>query len=858
MSELGIQNTDFRFEPDLGVLAIVLRRLRVFLSWLVVVFLVLFGIYGMLVLLSFSPQSGYSLNVFYGSLFADMFLFYIWRNKKTGGKIRKGRLLKSDDKIEASSFLDNSARMALENAWIFCKRKKYNSLRPIHLFSVSLKNKEFKKILKRLNCKPKDVVEKTKSILKKASFFPKTKKKSGVFGPKMSLDFKQIFFDAYLFSLKKEKRRVGFLDILWAISRQKNLVGIIFDEFGVSPEEIERVVEWARIEEEIKKREKMFFWKRFFKPKGKLNRAMTASLTPLLDKVSRDLTFLAKKGVFEMVLGRDKEIEEIFNFLSMGKAGVVLAGQSQIGKKAVLKKLAQLMVSENVPKFLQDKRLVKLELESLVGLNEASQKGEEYLRKIIFEVNRAGNIVLVIEDVDKLAGLKSRETGLDFADILVGALDNYAFLFIGTTSSDGFASKIEDKILGRVLSKIEMSLPDDDTLWQILVTKIFVIEQTLKVFFSVDALDRAIDLADRYIYGKALLGKAIDLLTEAAYIVRQRRGAGSRISENDITELVARKTKIPLGQVMETEKEKLLRLEELIHQRMINQEEAVKAVGSALRRSRLQLQKKEKTICNFLFVGPTGMGKTELAKTLARVYFGDEKRMIRLDMSEYQEKRSLRRLIGFRTEGGVNKGYLTEAVKRRPYSLLLLDEIEKTHPDIMNIFLQVMDDGRLTDASGETINFTNIILIATSNAGTQFIQRKIKQSANYDEIYRELREKILLEDFKPEFLNRFDKIILFKPLSIKNMIDITKLFLGAAREKMGEKGVLFEVEEGAVGELALDGYDQIYGARPLRRVIQDKVESGLARLFLEDKIKRRDKVILREGLVFKVEKAPEI
>ncbi len=854
MQEIGIQNTNFSFNPHLGILAIILRRLRVLLSWLIVIFLVLFGIYGILAWLS-TPGN---MNIFYFSLLTDMFLFYLWRCKKTGAKIGRPKLLEPDDKIEVSSFLGESTQKSLEKAWLFCYRKGYHFLRPIHLFSVFLKNEEFKIILKRLNCQPEDIAKKTKSILGNASFFSETKKTRSILGPKLSSDFKKIFFDAYLFCLKKEKQQISSLDILRAISRQKNLVGMIFDEFGINPEEIEKVVEWARIEERIKKREKAFFWRRLFKPKGKLNRAMTAALTPLLDSVSHDLTFLAKQGSFEMVLGRDREIEEIFNFLSLGKPGVVLTGQSEIGKKAVLKKLAQMMVAENVPKFLRDKRLVKLELGSLVGLSGASQKGEEYLKQILFEVNRAGNIVLVIDGVDKLIGLKSRETGLDFADILASALDNYAFLFIGTTSLDGFASKIEGKILGRVLSKIELSIPSREFLWKILVTKIFVIEHSLKVFFSVDALDRALDLADRYIYGKALLGKAIDLLTEAAYIVRQGRGANSRISEKDIIELVAQKTKIPLGQVRETEKEKLLQLEELIHQRLINQEEAVKAVGNALRRSRLQLHGKKKTICNLLFIGPTGVGKTELAKTLARVYFGDEQRMVRLDMSEYQEKRSMRRLIGLRTEGGVNKGYLTEAIKRQPYSLLLLDEIEKAHPNILNLFLQVMDDGRLTDASGETINFTNVILIATSNAGTRFVQQQIKRSVSYDEIYKELKERVLLKDFKPEFLNRFDKIALFRTLSIENMITITNLFLNVIKEKLKERGVQFEVDELAVKELALAGFDPLYGARPLKRVIQDKIESALARLFLEDKIKRRDKIILKEGLVFEVEKAQKI
>ncbi|MEA2113040.1 MAG: hypothetical protein U9P63_00030, partial [Patescibacteria group bacterium] len=504
LKEFDIQNTDFSFKPNLGILAFALKKLKVFLGWLFIVFLVLFGLYGILALASSSGD----MDIFYLSLLTDMFLFYLWRRKKTGAEIKRFKLLEPDDKIEVSSFLSKPAWKSLEKAWLLCKRKRYHSLRPIHLFSVFLKNKEFKIILKRLNCRPEDVAKKTKLILNNTSFFSESKEKRSISGPKISSDFKKIFFDAYLLCLKKEKQSINSLDILQAISRQKNLVGMIFDEFGVSPEEIEKVVEWAQIEKQIKKREKLFFWRRLFKPKGKLNRAMTAAATPLLDGVSRDLTFLARQGGFEMVLGRDKEIEEIFNLFSLGKAGVALVGQSEIGKKAVLKKMAQMMTAENVPKFLRDKRLVKLELDSLVGLSGASERGEEYLKQILFEVNRAGNIVLVIDGVDRLVGLKSRETGLDFADIIASALDNYAFLFIGTVSSDGFASKIEGKILGRVLGKIEMSVPSRELLWRILITKIFIIERELKVFFSVDALDRALELAARYIYGKALLGKA--------------------------------------------------------------------------------------------------------------------------------------------------------------------------------------------------------------------------------------------------------------------------------------------------------------------------------------------------------------
>jgi len=368
-------------------------------------------------------------------------------------------------------------------------------------------------------------------------------------------------------------------------------------------------------------------------------------------------------------------------------------------------------------------------------------------------------------------------------------------------------------------------------------------------------VDEAIDLSERYFYGKNLSMTVMELLKEAAILVKNRPGE-DYIRERDISDLVAAKINVPLGDLQEGEKEKLLNLEDLIHQRMVDQEEAVGAVANALRRNRMNLQNLKRPICNFLFVGPTGVGKTELAKSLARVYFGDEKRMFRLDMSEYQEKRSLRQLIGFRTDEGVQRGYLTEAIKRQPYMLLLLDEIEKAHQDILNVFLQVMDDGRITDARGDTINCSNLILIATSNAATQFVQEKIKEEIDYATLYKQLTEEALLEYFRPEFLNRFDKIVLFKSLSMGDLLQITQLLLGGIRSQLEEKGIELEVSDEAIKELTQLGFNPMYGARALRRVIQDRVENEVARLFLEDKIKRRDKVFLKEGLIFEVQKAP--
>lgn len=846
------------FEPNLNLFAIFQRKLRRLLFWLIILFLILFGLFGVFdfifswLFLSDAKQAK-NLDIFYLSLLMDMFLFYLWQRSRE--KIKKIKLPPKGEVIEISQYLDKAVSGSLDRAWLFCFRKDYHFLRPIHLFAAFLNKKEFGRILERLDCSLNEVKRKTKNILALPGF---SRGKIPGLGPKPSPELKNIFIEAYLFALNNGQQEINFLDVLWAINRQAGLVQMVFDEFGISSQEIEHVVEWLRIEKEIKQWERAFYWQRFLKPKGKLNRAMTAATTPFLDRVSQDYTYLARKGYFEMVIDREKEIGELFSLFASGQLGVVLVGPAGIGKKAILHKLAYMMVEENVPKFLQDKRLVELDLTSLVGLSGARERGEEYFKRIIFEVNRAGNIILVIEDIDALSGLRCQSGSLDFAEILTSALDNQALFVIGTTTDEGFASKIEGKILGRVLAGLKVGLPSKNLLWQILIGKACAIEKKFKILFSADSVEQAIDLADRYLYGAALPTKAENLLEEAAPLVRAARGAGALVKGDDLVEIVSKKTDIPLGKLRQKEKETLLNLEKLIHQQIINQEEAVKAVASALRRSRVELEERKKPIANFLFIGPTGVGKTELSKALARIYFGSEKRMIRLDMSEYQEKRSLARLIGLRTEQGVDKGYLTEAIKRQPFALLLLDELEKAHPDILNLFLQVMDDGRLTDASGETINLTNIILIATSNAGTQFVQQKIRAGVDYPEIYQALKDKVLLEYFRPEFLNRFDKIVLFKPLSMENVIAIAHLLLEKTKAGLEGKGIAFETEEEAVKELAQMGYDPLYGARPLKRVLQEKIDDVLARLFLEDKVAPRDKIILKQGLIFEVEKAVKI
>ena len=844
-----IQEYNLILDPHLSLLRITHRKIRRNLFRLVVLLLIVFGLYGIYHLLSYFIGGyflGETLRLFYLSALGDLMLFFLWQRQKE--KVKKVTLPEAGERLPVHHFFDGQVQVSFEKAWLSAFEKKHQFLRPIHLFAAFLKIEAFNKILKRLDCPPKQVKEKVKVALKD----PGLQKGNLGANPQTSPQLEQVFFAAYKFCLEEKTGQISFLDLLWAMSQGDNLVNLVFDEFGVSPEEIRQAAIWAKNDQAFQKWQKSFGLKSFFKPRGDVNRAMTAMATPNLNKASEDFTALAQKGHFEMIVDRPREMAQIYNLWSSGQAGALLMGPAGVGKQTIVQKMAQLMVEEKVPSFLQDKRLVKIDVSKLLSLAEGQRGAEDNFKKILYEANQAGNIILFIENIDNLVGLKDQAGSLDFAEILASALEKKAFYLIASCTSDAYASKLENRSLGRVLSPVKVRVPDKDLLLEILASSVFFIEKELEVVFSVDALNESIELARRYLYGQALTAKAIDLLEEAASYVRAQKGRGGLVEDKDLIHLVAQKTGVPLNQVQEVEKKKLLNLEKIIHQRLVNQEQAVEVVANALRRSRVDLQSREKPIANFLFVGPTGVGKTELARSLARIYFGEGQKMIRLDMSEYQEKRSLRKIIGARTETGSSQGYLTQAVKRQPHSLILLDELEKAHPDVLNLFLQVMDEGRLTNAAGETINFTSTIIIATSNAGTKFIQDQISQNIDYEKINKELKERVLLQYFSPEFLNRFDGLILFKPLTMENMLEITEIFLNQVRQKLEKKGVLFEIEEEALKEIALAGYDPLYGARPLQRVIQEKINDELAKLFLEDKIQRRDKVIMKKGGSFEI------
>ncbi len=666
-------------------------------------------------------------------------------------------------------------------------------------------------------------------------------------------EVKKVFLYSYGLAGNKRRLALGPLEILEALLAFEGPVKEIFYDLEVGPEEIKNVCLWIDTYEEIRAGAAHFRARARFKPKGGMSRAYTAIATPYLDTYSQDLTEIARSGYLPPCMDREKEIEQIFRILEGGGRGVLLVGQPGVGKTSIINGIARRMVIEDVPEVLQDKRLVSLNLSNLVAGAARPGEVEQRLQIIMNEAARSGNIMFFIRGIHNMIGVRTTEGELDISEILADAMGQRLFFSLATSIPGEYRRLIEGKTIAEAFQKVDIGEPEKNATIQILEAKAASIEAREQVYFSYPALASAVELSIRYLHERFLPEKAIHLLEEAAIYVRNKRGRKTIVQAEDIAELVAKMTSIPVTKITEKESEKLLHLEEQIHTRIIDQDEAVSMVAHALRRARVALRSAKRPIANLLFLGPTGVGKTELAKTVADIYFGGEDKMIRLDMSEYQEKASLSRLIGSPQSGG----QLTDKVRQAPFSLLLLDEIEKAHPDILNIFLQVMDDGRLTDGQGRTVNFTNIILIGTSNAGTRFIQEEIRKGTPVKTIQEVLIQEKLKPYFRPEFLNRFDGVIVFKPLTKKEIAQIARLLLAELAKQLEGKGITLKVTDEAVLELAEAGFDPTLGARPLRRVIQEKVNDVLAKFLLTGKLGRRDVVILEKRGKIRVEKASE-
>jgi ATP-dependent Clp protease ATP-binding subunit ClpC len=638
------------------------------------------------------------------------------------------------------------------------------------------------------------------------------------------------------------------------------------------------------------------------------------SKTPTLDEFAQNLTQAAQEMRLDPVVGREKEIDRVIQILGRRtKNNPVLIGEPGVGKTAIAEGLAQRIVNGDVPDILQDKKIVQLDIGLLVAGTKYRGEFEERLKKVMDEIRQAGNIILVIDELHTLIGAGAAEGAIDAANILKPALSRGELQCIGATTISEYRKHIEkDAALERRFQPVQVEEPSVEETIEIMRGLREKYEQHHKLVISDEALEAAAKLSSRYIPDRFLPDKAIDLIDEASsrvrlsasalppegkelekelkQMVREKEQAIRNqefekasdlrdkeaelrekireiaedwkkkqedkkviVTDEHIAQIVSSWTGVPVSKLTESESEKLLKMEEILHERVIGQEDAVTAISKAIRRARVGLKNPNRPIGSFIFSGPTGVGKTELAKALAGYFFGSEDNIIRVDMSEYMERHTVSKLIGSPPGYvGFNEGgQLTESVRRKPYSVVLFDEIEKAHPDVFNILLQILDDGRLSDSKGRTVDFKNTIIIMTSNVGARNIENpspfgfsvsENDEQARYDKMKDTVMDE-MKKTFRPEFLNRLDDIIIFHQLTQKEIRSIVDIMMKDLSDRMKAQGMELVISDEVKDELAKEGYSPTYGARPLRRVIQKRIEDEISEEMLQGKFKEGDSVV---------------
>lgn len=814
-------------------------------------------------LLFFYKSSNALVLLFLISLIFDMFIIYRVSEKKARmQRIKTLRPLKKLDgvldykklpKLDISGSLNDEMTIILENSYLLASKLKQKEVGTIHLFWSLLHSPRISNLLVRLNVDINSLV----ALLKKY-LLDQNKIRTNGQRTVLSVHVQEILLSAFSDAYSNNQESVSVLNVVLFCYQKNPILQEILYELEISQNKIENAVKWFSINDKMRHDYKIFRKMARLKPSGNMNRSYTAIATPTIDYFSRDMTTMAKYGYFEACVAREKEIKQIFEAFEGGQSGVLLVGHPGVGKKTIIEGLAQLMVKEEVPNFLEDKRLVELDVSRLIS-GASPVQAQERLLSIINEMQKSKNIILFIENIENIMGIASgSEESLELSEVLAETLSRRGIYCLASVSSENYSRYIEGKALASSMAPIKVLEPSKDDAIYMVESKIAWIENKYGVYFDYSSIEETVDMSAKYINDKFLPEKAVDVIKAAAVKMSklsQKDPHKKVCTKNDIAEVISDITGILVSKVTESEGEKLMNLEQKIHDRMIGQEEAVTAVAGSLRRARAELREGTRPIASFLFLGPTGVGKTELAKTVSDIYFGDERYMIRLDMSEYQLADSVRKMIG---DVGGTLGYLTEAVRKKPFSLILFDEIEKAHPDILNLFLQILDDGRLTDGQGRTINFTNSIIIATSNAGALFIQQAVKENMEMEIIKQELIDVHLNKIMRPELINRFDGIIVFKPLTLDNILAIAKLMIKKIEKNLVAKGMNLLFEEEGLLKLAKAGYDPKFGARPLRRLLQDKIENEIANLILARKISRRDTIIINKEGNLDVEKAKSL
>jgi ATP-dependent Clp protease ATP-binding subunit ClpC len=803
------------------------------------------------------------------SLFDDFFSDFFDQGPSAG---RVSAPTRQVERVDVTQFFSDATRELLQRAAQTALEWGSLDLDTDHLLHAALRDDVVRHVLRTIDADPDAIAAQLGEEAEKTE-------RTDV-APSLTPDAKAVLLAAYDESRELGASYVGPEHVLLALARESDSeAGRLLERFGASHTKLRGAVI------------------RGVEPSGG---ARETSRTPRLDEYGRDLTQDAREGKLDPVIGRADEIDQAIEILSRRtKNNPALLGEPGVGKTAIVEGIAQRIVNDEVPETLAGRRVVALDLAGMIAGTKYRGEFEERLKTVIDEIRGASEeLIVFIDELHTVVGAGAAEGAMDASNMLKPALARGELHVIGATTLDEYRKNIEkDPALERRFQPVLVREPTVEETIDVLHGLKDRYEAFHRVRISDEAIVAAAELSDRYIRDRFLPDKAIDLIDQAGARVRLRtktkdddtrsleedlrrlarerdqataaedyqrasavrdevesrreqleerrtgRQRAAEVTPEDIAEVVSRATGIPVSQLTTEERERLMRLEEELHGRIVGQEEAVSAVAEAVRRSRAGLGDPRRPVGSFLFLGPTGVGKTELARALAEALFADENLMVRFDMSEFQERHTVSRLVGAPPGyvGYEEAGQLTEQVRRRPYSVLLFDEIEKAHADVFNILLQILDDGRLTDAQGRTVDFKNTVVIMTSNLGADRIQDYARRGESFEQLKAELMD-ILRGSFRPEFINRIDEIIVFRALTDEQLAEITQLLLDRLVRRLRAQGIEVEFTDDAVELLAREGFDPEFGARPLRRTIQRLVENELSRMVLSDAIGSGDRV----------------
>ncbi len=792
------------------------------LSW----FLIAFSILGLFLQSTAIKISLFLLFIFF--LLLEIYLFDELKVKKSKISLSLSDAISSPDNYNFAEFLSLESCKMITACQKLCSKKSIELSSGAVFYCALKESRDIQILIFRLGINIKKLQDDLKNYLEKSK-------------PENSDSFQKAIQEAAKTANTRGHNLIGEKEILVALAKEDEFFKKVLIDYDLKEVDVENITLWLdSIEDKIEKNKK--FWTRENLSRlGSLGRDFASGFTVTLDTFSIDWSLPARNNAFYEIIGHEKEIGELEIVLTKpGSRNALIIGEDGVGKKSVVQALAQRCYSGTGLEELKSKKVIELDMVAVISQIQDQEKLEITLDEIFNEATTAGNIILVIDKLDNFINQKVQRPGeIDISVILAKYLSLPDFQFIGITSFDGLHRKLEESpALLEYFTKVEVSEVSEVETIRILQNLAVLLEQKYNILITYPSIRQMVNLSARYLPSTPFPKKAIDILEEAAAYIHSKKE--KVLLPDHVAQIISDKTNIPIGKIEFKEKSVLINLENLIHQKIVNQVEAVQEISIAMRRARAGISSKKRPMGVFLFLGPTGVGKTETAKALAEIYFGSAEKMIRLDMSEFQEISDIPRLIGA-ISPVEQQGLLTTPVRENPFSLVLLDEIEKSHPNILNLFLQVFDEGHITDGQGRKVIFANTIIIATSNAGAQMIFKAIESGKKLekDKLLDALFEKAI---FRPEFVNRFDATVIFHPLTKENLMDIAQMMLGDLAKNLKEKEIDLVITDPLKEKIVELSYKPEFGAREMRRVVQDKIENGIAQALLSDKIVKGDKI----------------